>query len=99
MKPYVPGVFAIGYTRENGAFVVRYIGRSDSDTRDELKSVPTDETARFKWAEAPSQQSAFEVQCKLYHDFGGSRTLENEIHPERPRGVNWKCPVCAFYGK
>jgi len=99
VKPYVPGVFAIGYTRESGAFVVQYIGRSDRDVRAELMAQPMDETTRFKWVEMPSQRVAFETQCRLYHDFGESRVLENENHPERPAGANWPCPVCDVYGR
>jgi len=99
VRPYVPGVFATGYTKETGAFVVRYIGRSDSDVRAELKAQGYDETARFKWIEAPSQREAFEMQCRLYHDFGGSAVLENEDHPDRPTGNNWQCPVCGIFDR
>jgi hypothetical protein len=99
VKPCVPGVYALGYTRESGAFVVRYIGRSDKDVRAELHAQGLDETARFKWAEAGSSHDAFDTQCRLYHDFGGGRALENEDHPQRPAGTNWPCPVCDFYGR
>lgn len=97
VKPSVPGVFATGYVKESGAFVVRYIGRSDRDVRTELKTQETDIGARFKWVEATSQHEAFELQCRLYHEFGGSIVLENEEHPERPKGANWQCPDCNFF--
>lgn len=92
---HVPGVFATGYTKETGAFVVRYVGRSDSDVRAELRAQQTDETARFKWVESESAHSAFEAQCRVYHDFGGSDALENEEHPRAAKGLNWRCPVCG----
>jgi hypothetical protein len=95
VRSHVPGVFATGYTKETGAFVVRYIGRSDSDVRSELRAQEMDETARFKWVEAASAHSAFEAQCRLYHDFGGNDALENEYHPYAPDGTNWRCPVCG----
>ena len=95
VKAHVAGVFAVGYTKETGAFVVRYIGRSDSDVRSELRAQESDETARFKWVESASANSAFEAQCRLYHDFGGNSGLENEGHPCRPNGTNWRCPVCG----
>jgi hypothetical protein len=94
VKARVPGVFATGYTKETGAFVVRYIGRSDSDVRSELRAQESDQTARFKWVESASAHSAYEAQCRLYHDFGGSDALENEDHPNRPAGTSWRCPVC-----
>jgi hypothetical protein len=99
VKPYVPGVFATGYTRESGAFVVRYIGRADTDVRSELKAQESDETARFKWVEVSSARHGFEAQCRLYHEFGGSRILENEDHPARPAGTNWRCPMCEAYDR
>jgi hypothetical protein len=99
VRTHVPGVFATGYTKESGAFVVQYIGRSDSDVGKEIKAQESDSSARFKWAEAESAHAAFEAQCRLYHDFGGCNVLENEDHPHRPHGTNWPCPVCDVYGR
>jgi hypothetical protein len=95
VRAYVPGVFALGYTRENGGFVVRYIGRADTDVGRELKAQPADETARFKWVEVSSQKAGFDTQCRLYHDFGGGDALENEDHPAPPAGTKWSCVVCG----
>jgi hypothetical protein len=99
VKPHVPGVFAVGYTRESGAFVVRYIGRADSNLQEELERQDADETARFKWAESSSKMEAFDTQCLLYHKFGGGDTLENEDHPEPPKNSHWVCPVCNIFGR
>ena len=99
VRPYAAGVFAVGYTRESGAFVVRYIGRSDSDLRTELRAHSSDETARFKWVESASQMSAFDTQCELYHEFGGPDSLENDEHPARPKGSKWVCPVCDVFNR
>ena len=99
VRPNATGVFAVGYTRESGAFVVRYIGRSDSDLKDALRAHTSDETARFKWMESSSQMSAFDTQCELYHEFGGPDALENEEHPPRPNGSRWVCPVCDIFGR
>jgi hypothetical protein len=99
VKPCVPGVFAVGYTRESGAFVVRYVGRADSDLRAALRSQPSDETARFKWVESASQMAAFDTQCELYHQFGGTDALDNDEHPPRPKGSQWVCPVCGIFDR
>ena len=99
VRPYATGVFAIGYTRESGAFVVRYIGRSDTDLRSELRAQSPDETARFKLVESPSAMAAFDTQCELYHEFGGADSLENDEHPPRPRGTKWVCPACDIFGR
>ncbi len=99
VRPLATGVFAVGYTRENGAFVVRYIGRSDSDLRSALRAQPPDEMARFKWVESSSQMAAFDTQCELYHEFGGADALENDEHPPRPKGSGWVCPVCGIFDR
>ncbi len=90
------GNYAIGYTKESGAFVVRYVGRA-TDLNRELKTLPCDSSTKFKWSYAPSEKVAFDKECKTYHDFGGSEKLENEYHPARPDDTNWKCPVCDIY--
>ncbi len=93
-----PGNYAVGYTKENGAFVVRYVGRSDSNLNQALKAQPADSSTKFKWCYAPSEKVAFDKECKTFHDFGGSDQLENEEHPRAPAGTNWRCPVCNFKG-
>jgi hypothetical protein len=98
VKPCVPGVFALGYTRESGAFVVSYVGRSDSDVRSVLQAQSFDETARFKWMESASPMAAFDTQCELYHQFCAPDSPDEE-HPERPKGSKWVCPVCAIFDK
>jgi hypothetical protein len=99
VTPHTPGVFAVGYTRESGAFVVGYIGRDDSDLRSALRAQEPDETARFKWMESASAMAAFDTQCELYHEFGGPDSLENEEHPARPKGSKWVCPVCDIFDR
>jgi len=89
-----PGNFAVGYLKESGAFVVRYVGRADSDLHQTLSEQETDESTWFKWTYTDSSHSAFDTECRNYHDFGGNAQLENEYHPEPPRGSKWRCPVC-----
>jgi len=76
---------------------VRYVGRSDTDVNSRLRSwVGKDSRYKqFKYSYATSSKEAFEKECKNYHDFGGSESLDNKDHPQRPEGTNWKCPVCG----
>ena len=37
---------------------------------------------RFAFSFAPSAKAAFEKECRNYDDFGGSRGLDNEAHPQ-----------------
>jgi len=94
-----PGNYALGYVRDN-TFYVCYVGRSDTDINERLKQWVGKKPNRythFKFSYATSPKAAFEKECRNYHDFGGVDKLDNEYHPQRPDGTNWKCPVCDIY--
>ena len=94
-----PGNYALG--RISGRrFTVRYVGRSDHNLGVRLGQW-ADESRRythFMLSHASSPKAAFEKECRNYHAFGESERLDNEQHPDRPDGTNWKCPVCDVYG-
>ena len=89
------GNFALGYLKEStGGFVPKYVGRSDSDVREELLAkLETKSRTRqnFEFDYANSVKAAFDMECENYHDF--RKQLENEIHPRRPEGKDYPCPV------
>ena len=78
-------------------YLVRYVGRSDSDLKKEIKQqVKTDRAkgcTHFKYSIAKSVKEAFEKECKNYHDFGESECLYNDIHPAKPAGTKYECPI------
>ena len=96
------GNYAFGYLNNKGRFVVRYVGRSDTDLNDRIKHGITDmETdpslryERFKFSYAESAIEAYEKECRNYHDFGGDEgMLTNKDHPAKPSGYSGVCPVC-----
>ena len=92
-----PGVYALDRI-PGGGFHVNYVGRSDDDLNERLESWVG---SKYKWFEfdyATSRKDAFEKECELWHDFGGPKgKLDNEKHPERPNGTNWKCPKCKTF--
>lgn len=90
------GNYALGYIDTKGSFIVKYVGRADSDVNDRLKD-HVSKHPKFKFSYASSPKAAFEKECQNYHDFGGSKKLENKIHPDRPQDSNWKCPVCEVF--
>lgn len=92
------GNYALGYTNDDGVFVVQYVGRSDSDVRARLHNWVSTPYIRFKYSYASSPKAAFEKECRNYHDFGGSSKLDNDSHPGRPAGSTWRCPVCTIFG-
>jgi len=91
------GNYALGYTNNEGTFIVKYVGRSDTDLNKELKAKISDKYKQFKYSYATSPKAAFEKECHNFHDFGGSAKLHNTYHPGRPHGSNWKCPICNIF--
>ncbi|MBA3045855.1 MAG: hypothetical protein FP824_06540 [Euryarchaeota archaeon] len=90
------GNYALGYMNGD-SFNVNYVGRSDNDVKKRLKDW-VGEYKKFKFSYATSRKDAFEKECRNYHDFGGSKSLDNKLHPERPDDATWACPVCKIFG-
>jgi len=91
------GNYALGRVNDKGTFIVRYVGRSDSDLNTRLKQWVGKGYTMFKARYATSPKAAFEKECHNFHDFGGTTKLDNDIHPDRPNGSGWKCPACNLF--
>ena len=91
-----PGNYALGYSNGN-TFYVQYVGRADIDLNARLMQHMEDGYKGFMFSYATSPKAAFEKECHNYHDFGGSSSLNNKIHPDRPANSGWKCPVCTIF--
>ncbi len=94
--PKTVGNYALGYISKD-KFIVRYVGRSDSDVNQRLKSHIGKHPlcTHFKFSTASSPKAAFEKECQNWHDFNPP---ENQIHPDRPsNSKNWKCPCCNTF--
>lgn len=91
------GNYGLGYIKD-GKFCVAYVGRSDTDLNRRLHD-HVEENAKykyFKFSYARTPKEAYEKECINFHDFGGTKSLENERHPDRPEGKgDYKCPVCG----
>ena len=73
-----------------GPFTTHFVGRSDSDVADRLKKWASDGGfLYFKVKYEPSTNSAYELECQIYHDL---KPVENIIHPEAPDGTSYPCP-------
>jgi hypothetical protein len=87
-----PGAYALG--RDGGnIFYVSYVGRSDNDLNARLKQWVASGYTHFQYAFYPTSKAAFEKECHLFHDFGGTAKLDNVVHPARPNGTTHPCPV------
>lgn len=94
----VVGVYAMGFLTSS-VFTVQAVGRSDSDLRGRLAELAQDgKYQSFKYLAANSVLDAFELECLLFHEFGGARHLDNASHPARPGEARWPCPHCTIYG-
>lgn len=90
------GNYALGYINEKNIFIVQYVGRSDSDVNNRIKDHLNKKYTHFKFSYASSPKDAFEKECRNYHDFGESKKLDNDIHPDLPaNSKKWACPVCG----
>ncbi len=93
-----PGNYALGHVNKENTFVVNYVGRADSDLNKRIKDHINEGYKNFKYSYATSPKAAFEKECKNYHDFGESKKLDNEIHPDRPsNSKDWVCPKCDIF--
>lgn len=88
-----PGAFTMGFaSAPNGSFMVRKVGRSDSDLRQQLKQ-EVGKYDKFMFCYSYSSVAAFEDECKLYHQFNPT---DNSAHPIRPTGSSVNCPYCGI---
>lgn len=88
------GAYVLGRILANGNFQIDYAGRSDGDVAGRLQQHVPERYTHFKFGYFASAKAAFEKECRLYHDFDPP---DNKVHPARPQGSDWKCPVCRIF--
>lgn len=88
----MPGYYVLeeieGHTRRP-----RYIGRSDTNLREELIARISKGYPLAEFFYTPSAEQAYYAECALYHGFC-PENLTNENHPAMPKGVHIECPYC-----
>ena len=88
-----PGAFVLDMS--SSQFKGLYVGRSDEDIKEQLKKHTNSKYKWFKFVYASTPKSAFENECKMWHDF---EPPDNKGHPNRPSETDWKCPRCKEFG-
>jgi hypothetical protein len=89
-----PGIFALGHRSADGSkFTIRRVGRSDADVNRRLHAY-VGRYSHFKFDYSPSSSTAFEKECSLFHRLNPQ---DNRIHPTRPAGTLWRCPMCGIF--
>lgn len=91
------GNYVLGDLNDRDVFIVEYVGRSDADVAVRLKQHVGEKYKKFLYSYASSPRAAFLEECRNYHAFGGSKDLDNDMHPRRPAETNWKCPCCRVF--
>lgn len=89
------GNYALGIVGQ-GQFVVKYVGRSDTDLNERIKDHIGEPYTYFMFSYAENVAQAYQKECVNYHDYvdPGYR-LDNEIHPDKPKGYSHlKCIRC-----
>ena len=91
------GNYAFLAYKDDGALYIFYVGRSDTDLQAEIIARAADfpQLTHFMFSYASSAKGAYEKECKNFHDCGGAKVIFNKIHPDRPNGANYYCPVCG----
>jgi hypothetical protein len=106
------GNYALGLLKkpkdgQNYVFKIKYIGRSDTNLRGEikqqgirlkLKKNGKQMYTHFKFVYQNTPLEAFHKECANYHDCGGKQNLDNLIHPARPTGLTKEIEPCKWVG-
>jgi hypothetical protein len=90
------GNYALGAVH-NQTFFVKYVGRSDTNLNQRLKTHIEEGYAYFEFAYSDNPVSAYEKECADYHAFKETHGLDNKIHPDKPENApaSLKCPICG----
>ena len=81
-----------------GIFVVKYVGRSDTNLNGRLKDYLGDSYSHFKFSYTANPVNAYYQECRDYHRFiDAGKKLDNEIHPDKPNNSpnSLVCPICG----
>lgn len=89
--PRKPGCYVLDRTTTSG-FEVCYTGRADVSLEDRLKDYVGSKYRYFKFLELPDKKSAFEMECKVFHNL---KPVDNVIHPDAPNGTSYICPMAG----
>jgi hypothetical protein len=88
--PKTPGCYVLDRS-STGGFEVHYTGRADYDLEERLCSWVGKGYLYFKFLSLPDRKSAYEMECKVYHNLN---PVDNKMHPDAPDNTSYTCPHC-----
>jgi hypothetical protein len=85
------GVYYLG-SLNNGEFILKYIGRSDTRLLNRLldhakKGCYT----KFSFELTETIFHAYRIECREWHN---DIQLDNKVHPRAPKNLPYECPYC-----
>lgn len=87
---HLKGVYCLGQSAEEATSVQR----ADTDLRDEIKA--NHGKYNFFWFEPTlTPNERYLAHCRWFHKLNTSGHFEAGGHPQRPAGVETRCPVCG----
>lgn len=91
------GVYVLCGTGTKGGRIAQYVGRGD--LKDRLTAhVNAAKYKEFYFKVLKSDLDGFKEESRLFHKYGETTNLDNEIHPAVPAGSQAKCPVASCKG-
>lgn len=87
----VRGVYCLAKS-PNGPIVK--VCRAEQDMREELRAA-ADAYRSFWYETCLTPEETYSTQCRLYHRYVSSNTLEDGTHPAPPPNCQSRCPVCG----
>ena len=89
------GNYWLGDFSSDGSLYVRYIGRSDTCLRRRLKEHSGKaKYEAFVFRESEQIKEAFDIECREWHMLNSLGQLDNQIHPDSPSKLPYKCAYC-----
>ena len=90
------GVYLLVGVVENAPakLVVIYVGRGHF-RRQLVRHAASGRARHFFVKQFPTAGRAFREECRLFHKYGGTQSLDNEVHPAVPAGSPINAPRCC----
>lgn len=89
---HVPAVTPGTYILSREGNAAHYVGRSDTDLANRLRSHLSSQYVNFWYQVVTSAMQAYYLECEWYHKY---HPADNQNHPAVPPGAAWKCPVAG----
>lgn len=91
------GVYLLIYETDSGNLIVTYVGRGILRDRLDDHRKKTEAVA-FYFKLLDDDYAGFREECRLFHEYGKRKNLDNKNHPPVPRGAPKNFPRCTEVG-